>query len=860
MEGQGHTVYHDFKVLVPRADEQAPVGVAKKITTATGNLYLLRVPIAKAIAQDFPERVFLDLDITKELRIAINLPDPYRFQLRPLGVPSGVRIYGLTLERAPLQMEMTATEAGNVFNEPQVPTFRMKLHNKLSQHWVPYNIETVATSDDGIVTKQIITNAFRPVAWVYGNPVTHCTVSVPVPRRGLYELKLSLVAYGSVVSTRETTFALLAQDTRKYRDESPFGTWDFGGVHATPSDPDVRGPLYVKAGLRYGMGDQPEAVRRQYGLLPGGDPRIRGTNDTQAILTQMKENPDMAAPTRFLVFHESGVSGPHLTRTPDLFTGRPPYKMSPDEEKTWKALWEEAENATRAIRSTFPKAEIYFGNTVPHMLEEFLRRGWPPKDIGTIGNESGCFDRPPETQPTDFISGNACMWMLRQIADHYGAKDTPMRQCLEICYPNTNPGNLTERTQAAYLVRHVMHSLAWGVPVIRPMCLSDMGNSYYYSNWGAAGLCHAWPNVSPKFAYVSFATMTLMLDGAKLSRSIPTGSTVVYAQEFRNKDKKYITCFWTLRGTRPVTVEVSGKAVRLTGMMGREQEIPVKDHAAAFEISSEICYLVSDKPVAGITLGAPVNEGMPTGKTFLISGLDRVAEWTVETNKSVELEMYNFLNPRRKGNFEYREVGIDGGRKTIEVKPRLPVEGSEYLQMYSVLVRTNAVEIPGEPTEIGVMVNGNGGWGRLIFEIEDAGGQRWISIGAEQAGTPNPWMADWLKPEEFAKLNQKSMNVNDWNCDDAWGRSFINHDGWRFVRFPMPGQYPGDGYHWPKNSQWRFSGDGVVKYPLKFKKLVITMPEKILYMTDYIPVPKPEIQLRDLMVTYDPVEKVFAGE
>ena len=104
------------------------------------------------------------------------------------------------------------------------------------------------------------------------------------------------------------------------------------------------------------------------------------------------------------------------------------------------------------------------------------------------------------------------------------------------------------------------------------------------------------------------------------------------------------------------------------------------------------------------------------------------------------------------------------------------------------------------------------------------------------------------------------MNVCDWNSDDAWGRGSINFDGWRLVRFPLPGQYPGEGYHWPMNSQWRWSGDGVVHYPLKFKRLVITMPEKVLYGTQYLAPPRHDIQIRDLITLYDPVEKVFGGE
>jgi hypothetical protein len=190
------------------------------------------------------------------------------------------------------------------------------------------------------------------------------------------------------------------------------------------------------------------------------------------------------------------------------------------------------------------------------------------------------------------------------------------------------------------------------------------------------------------------------------------------------------------------------------------------------------------------------------------------------------------MNPRRQGTFEYKAV-TDAGKTVLQVTPKLPAGGSKYLQMYSSLSLKKPVELKGEPTQIAVWVKGNGGWDRIIFELEDAKGQRWISLGAEQAGAPNPWMADWLSKEEFAKLNPKSMNVCDWNSDDAWGRSYVNFDGWRLLKFPLPGQYPGDGYHWPMNSQWRFSGDGVVRYPLKFKRLVVTMPENVLYGTLY---------------------------
>jgi hypothetical protein len=167
------------------------------------------------------------------------------------------------------------------------------------------------------------------------------------------------------------------------------------------------------------------------------------------------------------------------------------------------------------------------------------------------------------------------------------------------------------------------------------------------------------------------------------------------------------------------------------------------------------------------------------------------------------------------------------------------------------------VAIPGEPTEIGVMVNGNGGWGRILFELEDAAGQRWVSMGAEQAGPPSAWMADWMPPEEFARL--KSANLNDWNSDDPWGRSAINFEGWGLLRFPLPGNYPGERYHWPYSSQWYCSGDGIVHYPLRFRKLIVVLPEKALHLREYRAVPRPEIYLKDLMVTYEPPEVAFVA-
>lgn len=112
----------------------------------------------------------------------------------------------------------------------------------------------------------------------------------------------------------------------------------------------------------------------------------------------------------------------------------------------------------------------------------------------------------------------------------------------------------------------------------------------------------------------------------------------------------------------------------------------------------------------------------------------------------------------------------------------------------------------------------------------------------------------------------KAVNVSDWNTNDAWQRSRINFDGWRYVRFPLPGNYEGEGYHWPGNCNWKRTGDGVVKYPLKFKRLIFELPQSVLHMTQYVEPSKlrndgrgPEIYVKDLQATYEAPETVGAA-
>ncbi|MCX7705489.1 MAG: hypothetical protein N2115_04440, partial [bacterium] len=461
--GHGQTKYTDFSVQIPRQENvRGGMGIIK---TDSGNIFLVKIPLNNAIWQDFKHQPVIDVDITKEVKLAIRRPDPCRYQTRPLGLPSGIHIYGITFERSPLRMEVNSNEIGNVFNEPVIPVFNITLSKILP--FRQCDIEARTIDWYGNVT----TFAYSDIK-IFNSGITSIPLKLDVKKRGYFDLEITLKINKQPVFTRYTSFALLPPDDRKYRNESPFGTWDFCGGHFTSDNPDVVGPLYVKAGLRYGMFGFSDEVRTKYGIVKGNDMKL-SDKQVEELAEKIKKDPSIKPPERLMIFHENAISGEHIMRVPDVFTGRK-YVFSDAEQKKFSEMWDIAEKTAKAIRKYFPKTEIYFGNGAPQLLEEFCRHKFPPELLGSRGNEAGNFMRMPETQPPDFVANNAGLWMDRMILDHYGYKDTPLRQCYEMCYPSTNPGNLSPTTQAKYLVRHMMHSLAWRIPIIRAGIITDV--------------------------------------------------------------------------------------------------------------------------------------------------------------------------------------------------------------------------------------------------------------------------------------------------------------------------------------------------------------------------------------------------
>jgi hypothetical protein len=820
---RGQVVQHDFAATVPRAD----AGGTPTLTTPDGPLFHVRVPMTEAFAQDISDHI--DVEITKEVRLAVNQDDATRWRKRPLGLPSGVRIAAITFEKSPLQMRITSAEAGHAFVQPATPVFSVELSN-ITPETRAYRLAAKAVHLDGTAV---------PIASREGAVDTGARRVVPlpldVPKRGYYDVVITLTDdKGGTLLQRKTSFALLPPDTRRHRESSPYGTWDFYGAHFTPGDPDTLGPLYIKLGLRYGMFKASTEVLQQYGVIYGAEPKIIGEKGLDTYERELARLPGYMPPG--LIFHENAISLPQQVRVPELFTELPSYKLNETEEANFKKLWDAAVLGARAMRAKHPEAHLRFGNNALPCKEEFYRRQFPADLFDSGGNEAPSAGRPPETQPPDWVVNNASLWMDRQLLDAYGYRNKPVTQCYEVTFVNTSPGNVRETTQADYVVRHALHGLAWELPRIKVGVITDMGNSYYFSSWGASGFCNRKPEMSVKPSFVAFATLTRVLDGAKFVRDVPTSSLSTYLLEFACPDGMTVYPLWTVRGHRPMTVTVNGGAWTLVDDQANESSLAARDGQVTVAASPTPVYLVGRGKVTRVSLGEPVHAAKPPARMTVLSPLASLDDWQIEAERSTELETFNPLCPRRPGKFLFEPAArFEGKENVLKVTPQPlpPSKPTLAMPMYVALKHKTGLPIPGAPTEVGLWVNGNSGWGRIIFEFKDASGQRWTSIGveskrmAERYGVPH---------------------VSGWSADDAYGMSRISFDGWRYVSFPMPGNYPGEGYGWPANNQWKSEKDRTVRYPLAFTTLIVELPEKTLHLKDFVPAPRPEIYLKDLVV------------
>lgn len=907
----------DVPVLTSAGADNARPPIAVKLTDGRqGFLHHMRVPLANTANLTGISQMVLEF--TRDMNTHILPPDPSLFGKIPVGHPSDVVILAATLEPAPVSMSYTTEEGGNVFHDTQKVQFKLSLTNRSVK---PVEVRAFATSS-GPGTGQEL--GIESKTWTVDQKLqiepgqTAAALLDATPqKRGWYFCKVGVETAGILMQQRDTTFAVLAPDTRKAMEDSPFGVWEFWFPHSTlraANQVDVLANLIHKGGWRWTYGGSPVArgdeantvaihkqMKEQYKITwnisngyknyqrdEGWFEQAEFDQNAPAMMRERMEYAD----TSFKVLHESRSSSAIVRRYSE-FLGGEPYTMPAAENEKIEKQFENVKKYTDATRKADPRIKIVLINDYPSVANEYMARRFPAENFDVFGLEGAMFLRTPERQP-DWMSLLGQLHQTKRMMVKHGY-DKPI-WTTEALYHPTQAGGLSLYEQGVISVREAMIALQLGVERMAAAGLiKDSSDDYHWSNWGSAGFCFRDPEINPKPSYAMYAWMTQVLDQAKPNGHLAVPNTALHVVDFKKPDGSHVYAVWTAKGEQAVSFKSNGKPT-VYDVYGNA--MPANDALLQLNASPTPIY-VTGAILESVIRAVPVEQKDDAGD--LLIDFETSAKLKVSDAGNTVLDKA-WETPRLRGAFDTSFVTEDGAT-AMKVTLKPDQDDRKLLPRYVVYELTDPVVLKGQPDEFALRVKGNAGWGRIMFEVVDAKGRIFTSSGNLYPGATN--------------------------SADSLGQSFVSFAGWQTIRFPVVGMYPGvdqqalrpGNYNWwpensseeveagPKNAaakaayekameayrlsmaeyeeahkQWDaaataakaankkpgrapkkpaepkfrevvYMGQSPVSYPLKLTKLLVDMRPNLLYLDQEVPVHDPSIYIDNLRVTTSPASK-----
>ncbi|HYG75167.1 MAG TPA: hypothetical protein VEK08_09215 [Planctomycetota bacterium] len=830
--GVGNNTLADTVIALPRGEDEPRPGVRKvgsvslkdgtevplhlvEVELKSGQIVdlLMRKPVLNFEFFGKPWENFEQLDNTSK-------PDPRS--------TSAVQVFGVTLEKSPVGLEFIQAQPANIFHNDETPETTAVVRSfapargKLAWSIVNAEGKVVGTSS---------------AEYRFDEAGKEQQIHIPLKtgESGWFELRVALLdEAGNKLLEHPARFAILGKDERKARYESPYGIWWFDGTHGTPAALEFGGSVMFKAGIRQVAWTSHKEKAMEKWLLTKDQVnmpfKFDDLKNPDAAMKRAEESmrkylADYPHLREVLVFHESG---PGNDLPLELIGIKPTLSDARiAREKRYADLFN---LAGQFFREKFPQLKLVVGNNSCSQacIAAIFRHGGKPEYMDYIGIEAPAQVYIPEKLQEWGLQG---LNIAKDTAKILTGKDIPATGCYEFTYRSER--DMGEQQQAEWYTRDVLISLANNFTLIGPGILFDCSNAYYNGLWGGSGLLQRGPYGYPKKAYVAYATLTNVLDQVKFRRQIPTGSTTVYALEFERADGKHAAALWAARGTAEFAIQfTSDTPLRIVDMYGRSREVQTSDARVAVSGGTSPTYILAEKPVAGVTVSARAfpKDDARAKLARVAAAVDHEGQITLTADNTLDTpKVFPLQTPiRQRGVFEVRSVNDEqrGACVELELKTEAPKELSKYITEYATLKFKQPAKVTGDPAALGVWVKGNSNWGRVLFEIEDAEGETWRSIG-----------------------------TGGWGCDvlDWPGNISVNFDGWNFIALPLRDtRLFNDHSPGPVSEQWvSDGGNKKIDLPIKVTGLIVEMNRQSLDLLDF-KAPKPVIRLKDVSGIYEP--------
>ncbi len=871
-----HAFPIDAAVEAPALGADSASGGAVRLPLAGSDgssLWLIPIELdAARMASEQWELPYLAIELTKAVHPWRAYPDPANYGLYQGGLPSGVRVFAMTLEKAPVHMVASGNRHGNTYVSPENPLWQIDLNNQLSEP-VSGRVHLTVTDPYGEPTGDLSSGFSLPAAG-------SARVEIPISPLcyGLHtvrtEIALDVPGGGSANSFARTgTFMQLPPDTRQATaEDSQWGFLWWRGGHGTHDV--VEDSLYLlrAAGARRSRREVGTETAEQWGFYPGVqhfglarraeawaykdpyDPEAYAATAERSgkrVAERHEINPFVPA---WAMYTEQSITFDLTHGVPRRFIGEDPA-WTEEEARRVRGHMVYAQAACEGIREHAPEALIALswggsGFTVP-----LLESGFPKELFDYIGVDEPVFERTPE-MPIREVTPNR-VWLLDQAMKEHGYDDI-LTTHTESYFPTSGPLGLGWRRSADHYVRLPILSLAMRPEITfwATFSLHDCSSYWGAQHYGEVGVISRMPEANPKPAFAAYATMSRLLDPGQYQGYIPTGSLSAYCLHFICREDN-IYPMWTVRGAREARIRLEeGADAVMVDESGNEFPLDKdEDGWISVRLTPTPFWVISKGLIKEVVLGEPdhtfVRSEHPLMDTMFGDGTGRRRyrpENQVEPGgHNVLLDAFETPWNHLPGPYEPHAKGhlgaprYDGpmssgivqcGEKNTavwEIRLQEPDVQRELAAWYAVFEPDAPIEIPGSARALGVWADGRSSWGRIVYEIEDAGGEVWRSIGSR----------------------------NEWNCDDIHTWSYFNYDGWRYIEFPLPGHLPYDNYR-AKDTVWWGSdgGNNVVELPVKLKKIIIEQRTHHIYAEDLLEVEDPSVRLSRLKAVYNDAESM----
>lgn len=824
----------------------------KTVDGKSGTLYHVTIPIDAGLLAEFDDMDYVDVELTKQVMIYRASPDPMYYSWHAAGLPSSVHVYAMTAERPAVDVKLEAGAYGHIWTAPERPKYMLTIKSRVGP---ARQLQVKLTAKQG-------QRSIEQEEQVLLRPGTDSQLefNFKPTQYGLHDVQVS-VTDGAQVWTEYRDFAYLREDTRERGDwdfgRGPlYGFYNWGGGHGTPSN-DKQLLVMAKAGIETIQGSMEENVKRhgeetqkvieKYKLMTmkfagGGDHYVTanfaGELKTKGLevakanflktLNERKSTPGPNNRPIFLSFYPEPSLGEITHGIFPSFIGEPDVPFTDYERERYEMFRNGFVEGAKIIREHFPEVKNLLPHGDPAFVVHFLQND--AKSIAPLLDgvcvDIPCFERLPEMQFHQVALHR--LYMTRSEMTKHGIKKPMLPMYEGPCVPS-GPGALTDQEQADITIRNSLILQVYGIDIQNGGFPAFDTSSYWGEQHYGFGVLNRVSLETPKIAYTALATLTRHLNRANYEKWVPTGSLNTYALQFKHyKTGKLVHVMWTIRGKRPVTIEVpAGAKVAVFDQHDNELKLKTDGNKVTFTVDGSPCYVEGLDADAKITLGEPNHTDSKPGPFARKLANFGDGSWTISKQTEKEYEEshtpYIYRYPVEM-KAETVESAAPQGGKALAVHFDEPEKDRVFVPYYSVLKPAKPIEIPGKASHFGLWVKGNGDWGRAVYFCRDAKGEQWINVGTR----------------------------GSWNCDDLHSWMSFNFDGWRYLKMELPANSGYDAFREPGNAWWGpySTGDGNIDLPLTLEKVVVERRTHVMYVDDPQPADMSDVLLGDLYVEY----------